>query len=168
VELRRSELDCDALFTHIAEERKKIGDSEEFADLLAEIDELEAGASGFCRCVEADKSAESHAVDGGEVSEIENDALVIGNERMDSGVEVIADAGVEAAVAVDESRGAFALDVESEGLRSRCVGHRFLSLKGNQRGRRVADDCLIETEIREQRSENKGARELGSERSWRG
>jgi hypothetical protein len=39
------ELDGDALFAHIAEEPKKMSDSEELADLLAEIDELEAGAS---------------------------------------------------------------------------------------------------------------------------
>jgi hypothetical protein len=44
---------------------------------------------------------------------------------MDRFVVVIANAGVEAAVAVDDGRRAFALDVESEGLRSRCVGHRF-------------------------------------------
>jgi len=59
-----------------------------------------------------------------EVSEIEDDALGIGDEGMDRGVEVIADAGVESAVAVDEGRRAFALDVEGEGVRSRCVGHR--------------------------------------------
>src|SRR5580704_8777070 len=94
------ELRPDALFAHIAEERKKMGDAEEFADLFAEIDELDAGASGFCRGIEADKRSEAHAVDRSEVGEIENDALVIGNEGMDFCIEFVADPRVESAVAM--------------------------------------------------------------------
>jgi hypothetical protein len=109
-----SKLWGNAFFAHIAEERKKMGDSEEFADLLAEIDELQAGATGFCGDVEPDKSAETHAIDRGKVSEIEDDALVIGNERLDFRIEVVGDAGIEAAVTVHDGGRAFVLDFESE------------------------------------------------------
>src|SRR5580692_6342850 len=104
-----SELHAHAFFAHIAEEREKMGDSQEVPDLLAEIDELDAGASRFGRDLEAYQGAESHAVDEGQIGEVENDTLVVGNEGVNLVVELAAEPGDKTAATVDERHVVFAL-----------------------------------------------------------
>ena len=125
-----SELHAHAFFAHIAEEREKMGDSQEVPDLFAKIDELDARASRLGRDLEANQRAEAHAVDESQIGEVENDALVVGNEGLNLIVELTAEPGDKAAAAMDERHVALALDFEGERIHSRCIRHR-LFLDGN-------------------------------------
>ncbi len=64
---------------------QQIGHAEKLADLLTQVDELKPAASGFRRDVQADHSAESHAVAMSDVSQIKHDARTGLNELLDLG-----------------------------------------------------------------------------------
>jgi hypothetical protein len=96
---------------------------EQEADLLAEVDELEAAARGARGDIEAREGAETHAVHADEIGEIEDDALVIRAERPDLIVEYVADTGHEFAVQPDDDGVRVAIDVQREGGRRGVVGH---------------------------------------------
>ena len=57
------------------------------ADLLAEIDELETAAFPARGDIEAGEGAETHAVHAEKIGEVEDDALVIRQQRPDLVVE---------------------------------------------------------------------------------
>ena len=92
----------DAGFCDDGEDVEEVGDAEEVLQLLAEVHQFEGDAGGFGGGVEADEGAEAHAVCVGDVFEFEDDALAVGDEFSDGGVEDVGGSGDEAAVADDE------------------------------------------------------------------
>lgn len=92
----------DAGFSDYREDVEEVGDAEEVLELLAELHEFEAAAGGFGGGVEADEGAEPHAVRMLYVGELDDDALAVGDEFADGGVEDVGGSGDEAAVADDE------------------------------------------------------------------
>ena len=105
------------------EDAEEVGDAEELADALAEVVELKGAAGGLGGDDQAHEGAEAHTVDVGEVGEVEDDSLVVCHQLADAGVEVAADFGDEAAVAVDESGVGLALDIEREDAVGCRIGH---------------------------------------------
>jgi hypothetical protein len=99
-----------------------VGGVEQEADLLAEVDELEAAAFPARGDIEAGESAETHAVHADQIGEVEDDALVIRQQRPDPVVEYVADTGHEFAMQSDDDRVCVAIDVERQRGRGRCVG----------------------------------------------
>ena len=69
------------MFADDRKDGEKVGEGEEFFNSLAEMDEVELAAGGFGRGVEADQSAESHAIHVGEVAEVKNDAFGVRDEQ---------------------------------------------------------------------------------------
>jgi len=99
-----------------------VGGVEQGADLLAEVDELEAAAFPARGDIEAGEGAEAHAVHAEQIGEVEDDALVLRQQRPDLVVEYVADTGYELAVQPDDDGVRAAIDVERQGGRGRCVG----------------------------------------------
>ena len=99
-----------------------MGGVEQEADLLAEVDELEAAAFPARGNVEAGEGAETHAVHADEIGEVEDDALVIRQQRPDLVVEYVAHTGHKFAMQSDDDGVRVAIDVERKGGRGRCVG----------------------------------------------
>src|SRR5262245_48750681 len=64
---------------------QQIGHAEELPDLLTQVDELKPAASGFRRHVQADDSAQSHAVAMSNVGEIQHDPPTGLNQLVDLG-----------------------------------------------------------------------------------
>ena len=129
-----------------------VGGVEQEADLLAEIDELEAATCGARGDIEAGQSAETHAVHADEIGEVEDDALVIRQQRPDLVVEYVPDTGHEFAVQPDDDGVRVAIDVQRQGgWDVGIVGHgQFIVMAssvfalginnlgmGNRAGRRV-------------------------------
>jgi hypothetical protein len=101
-----------------------MGGVEQEADLLAEVDELEAAAFPARGDTEAGEGAEPHAVHADEIGEVEDDALVIRQQRPDLVVEYVADTGHEFAVQSDDDGVRVAIDVQRQGGRGvGVVGH---------------------------------------------
>src|SRR3984885_9423799 len=75
-----------------------VGGVEQEADLLAEVDELEAAAFAARGDIQASEGAETHAVHADEIGEVEDDALVVRQQRPELVVEYVADTGHEFAV----------------------------------------------------------------------
>jgi hypothetical protein len=74
--------------------------------------------------IEAREGAETHAVHAEEIGEVEDDALVIRQQRPDLVVEYVADTGHEFAVQSDYDRVRVAIDVQRQGGRDvGIVGH---------------------------------------------
>lgn len=99
-----------------------LGGVEQGADLLAEVDELEAAAFPARGDVESGEGAETHAVHADQIGEVEDDALVIRHERPDLVIEYVADTGHEFAMQPDDDGMRVAIDVQSQGGRRRGVG----------------------------------------------
>ena len=99
-----------------------VGSVEQEADLLAQVDELEAAAFAARRDIESGHGAETHAVHADEIGEVEDDALVIRQQRPDLVVECVADTGYQFAVQSDNDRVRVAIDVQRQGGRGRGVG----------------------------------------------
>jgi hypothetical protein len=99
-----------------------VGGVEQEADLLAEVDELEAAAFPARGAVESGESAETHAVHADEIGEVEDDALVIQQQRPDLVVEYVADTGHGFAMQSDDDGVRVAVDVQRQGGRRRGVG----------------------------------------------
>lgn len=101
-----------------------MGGVEQEADLLAEVDELEAAAFPARGDIEAGEGAETHAVHADQIGEVEDDALVIRQQRPDLIVEYVADTGHEFAMQSDHDRVHVTIDVERQGGRGvGVVGH---------------------------------------------
>jgi hypothetical protein len=100
-----------------------VGGVEQEADLLAEVDELEAAAFPARGDIESGEGAETHAVHADQIGEVEDDALVIRQQRPDPVVEYVADTGHEFAMQSDDDRVCVAIDVERQGGLLRRVGH---------------------------------------------
>jgi hypothetical protein len=64
---------------------QQIGHAEELPDLLTQVDELKPAASGFRRDVQADNSAQSHAVAMSNVGEIQHDPRAGLNQLLNLG-----------------------------------------------------------------------------------
>jgi hypothetical protein len=107
-----------------------MGEAEEVANLLAEVDELEAGSGGFGGDVEANEGAEAHAVGVADVGEVEDDALVVRNEGANAVEENIGDAGDELAVAADDDVAGAVLDLDGKDGGRGGVGHGSSLLAG--------------------------------------
>lgn len=119
----------DAGFSDDCEDVEKVGDAEEVLELLAELHELEAAASGLGGDVEADEGAEAHAVRMLNVGELDDDALARGDERADGGVEDVGGSGDEAAVADDEDD-SVGVVLDLSGECGRCGGVRHEAAPG--------------------------------------
>jgi hypothetical protein len=101
-----------------------VGGVEQEADLLAEVDELEAAALPAGGDIETGESAETHAVHADKIGEVEDDALVIRQQRPDLIVEYVADTGHKLAVQPDDDGVRVAIDVQRQGGRGvGFVGH---------------------------------------------
>lgn len=136
------EADGNAVFAHFAEDGEQVGDAEELADARGEIDELQFAAGGFGGDVEARDRADAHRVHVGEISEVEDDVLVVGDEALDVVGEYVGDAGDELAAAVDDHLVGFAFVLQLE----EAVGgglRRHGSSMAQRSGRviRGRDDC---------------------------
>lgn len=114
------------MFADLGEDIQETGDAEEFADAFAEVDELEGAAGGPGRGVEADESAEAHAVHVGHVAEVEDELFDFGEELLDRVVELIGDAGDQPALAKDGGGGAGLLNLQREELCCGCLWHGLL------------------------------------------
>jgi len=110
-----------------------VGGVEQEADLFAEVDELETTAFPARGDVEARQSAETHAVHADQIGQVEDDALVMRQQRPDLVVEDVADTGHEFAVQSDDDGVRVAIDVERQ---DGCgLGHRmFLAAKVGEAG----------------------------------
>lgn len=109
---------ADVVFPGEGEDGEQVGEDEEVADFLVEAAELDRGTATFRVNVKADDGAESHGVHVGEVGEVEDDMLVVGQERGDGSVELIGVVGGKFSVAADEGSGAVFFDLDVEGRRS--------------------------------------------------
>jgi len=109
----------DALLAHVAEDRQKMSNAQQFANLLAEIDELDAAAGVLGRDMEPHQGAESHAVDEGEIGKIKHNALAAGNQFTHLVQEKVAHAYNQPSVAMDGVDRAVVFDFEGE-LTSSC------------------------------------------------
>lgn len=94
-----------------AEGVEHVRGAEEHVDLLAEIAQLEGGAFAAGGDVEAGQGAEAHRVHADEFCEVQDDALVVGQERLDLRVENVTDTGHEFAVQLDDDGVGVAIDV---------------------------------------------------------
>jgi hypothetical protein len=102
-----------------------VGGVEQEADLLAEVDELEAAAFPARGDIEAGEGAETHAVHADQIGEVEDDALVIRQQRPDLVIEYVADTGHKFAVQSNDDGVRVAIDVQRQGGRGvvGVVGH---------------------------------------------
>lgn len=89
-------------FASDGEGGEEVGEDEEVADFLAEVAEFEGGSAVFGGDVDADERAEAHGVHVGEVGEVEDDTLVVGEQVGDGNMEEIGVAGDQFAVAADD------------------------------------------------------------------
>ena len=119
----------DVVFASDSERGKEVGEDEEVADLGAEVAELEGDSFVFGADVDTDERAETGRVHVGEVSEVEDDALVGGEELEDRVVEKVAGARYKFAVAADVGSGAAVFDLYGEWGWGCGVGHGRLLLR---------------------------------------
>jgi hypothetical protein len=94
-----SKLEGNAVLTHFAKDGEQVGNAEQFADLLAEVNEFKARAGTFGGDVEPDKCAKTHAVDVLQLSEVEDDSLALWQQLPDAMVENVANAEDQASAA---------------------------------------------------------------------
>lgn len=118
--------DGDAVLLRGGQGREQVGERQQVLHLFAEVQELQLAACALGVDVEADEGAQAHAVDVGEVFEVEDEELAAGSNVLQVGVELVGEAGDEASVALDEGGFAFTEDVVTERLGGCFFGHRWL------------------------------------------
>ena len=104
----------DAVLSDDGEDGQEIGEDEEVADLFAEVAKLQRAALVAGGDGEADKGAETHRVHLGEAVEIEDDALVAGEEIGDGLVEEVGGGREKLAAAEGDEGGGVVLEGEGE------------------------------------------------------
>jgi hypothetical protein len=119
----------DVVFAGDREGGEEVGEDEEVADFGTEIAELEGDSFVFGADVDADERAEAGGVHMGEVSEVEDDALVGGEELEDRVVEKVTGARYKFAMAADVGSGAAVFDLYSDWGWGWGVGHGRLLLR---------------------------------------
>ena len=86
--------------------------AEQFDEALAEVDQLQAAAARAAGNIETDERAEAHAVGEGEVGQVEDDTFAVRDELADAGVENLAGARDEPAVAAHSGDVAGLFDIK--------------------------------------------------------
>ena len=71
-----------AVFADDSEYGQQIGEAKELSNPLADVEQLHLAACAASRGIEAHDGAESHAVHVAEIAEIEDDSLVLRNQRL--------------------------------------------------------------------------------------
>jgi hypothetical protein len=119
---------------------EQIGHAEELPDLLTQVDELKPAAGGFRRDVQADDSAQSHAVAMSNVGEIQHDPSPGLNELVDLGSQNVSALNHQASGATHRSDVWLYIDGKAELRRSAGGELRHNRAKINEkelRGKRV-------------------------------
>jgi hypothetical protein len=111
------------VFSDGGEGGEQVGEDEEVADFLAEVGQLKLAAFGFGAYVDASERAEARRVHPCEVGEVEDDALVGGEELRDRKVEEVGVAREQLAVTADEGGCAAVFDLDVEGFGTGGLGH---------------------------------------------